>query len=124
MKVLFTSPAKECIYAVLEAKDDLLTSIKKLADENNVEQGFVLALGNLRKLCLGFATDVGKFKKIEIEEPLEITTAFGSIWMEEEKKNIHVHINAASIDGKVYGGHLLEDTLINWTGVVVILKTQ
>lgn len=124
MKILFTSPAKECIYAELEAKEDLLLSIKKLVKENNIEQGFVLALGNLRKLCLGFATDVGKFKKIEIKEPLEITNAFGSIWKEGEETKIHVHINAAKIDGKVYGGHLLEDTLINWTGVVVILKTQ
>jgi len=121
VKVLNSSEIKKIIYAKLDPKEDLYEAIVKLVKDNEIKFGFLIALGTLERLRIGHANPDKTFKEIVIDKPLEISTAFGRIWVDDEP-NIHIHITVGDREGRAYAGHLLEGSTVALLAEVILLK--
>ncbi|MEM4310881.1 MAG: DNA-binding protein [Nitrososphaerales archaeon] len=121
MKVLNSAEIKKVIYAQLEPKEDMYRAIVKLVEENDVNFGFLVALGTVERLRIGHAKPDKTFTEIIVDKPLEISTAFGRIWR-DEKPQVHVHITAGDKEGRAYAGHLLEGSPVAILAEIMILK--
>ncbi|RVT99998.1 DUF296 domain-containing protein [Mucilaginibacter limnophilus] len=97
-------------YALVFAKgDEILSGLTEFAQKNNVKNARFTAIGDAMTARVGWY-DKGKkmFKVIPITEPAEITSLVGDIAVYNNKPAVHAHINLATQDGIVHGGHLLE----------------
>lgn len=100
---------------------DVLESLRQVVEEQDIRAGAILTgLASLRRLRIrdvknlpeGFP-EVRPDQQInEIEGPLEVINFAGLIMVHEGKILIHPHVTAADSCGKVYGGHLLEGTIV------------
>jgi uncharacterized protein len=99
------------VFAHLEKGDDLLLSVKKLAEERDIKAGAWYAIGTLSKARFYFYRP--KPNPITLEEPLEIVACLGSISHHEGAANVHGHIDVTDSEFKSRGGHLLEGSIVD-----------
>lgn len=100
----------------LHKGDYLKESIKDICIKNNIKAGVVVSsVGSLDKARIrnALATEVKEFN-----EPLEIISLNGTVSIER----IHLHISVSNNDYNVYGGHLMEGSIVNTTVELVILN--
>ena len=74
-------------------EDILLGSISGLGAASYVEMGL-------------YDVEKQAFTGTILEQPLEVTSLIGSVTEMDGKPYLHVHIGAADVNGKAYGGHL------------------
>ncbi|MBR2402848.1 MAG: DNA-binding protein [Lachnospiraceae bacterium] len=98
----------------LHRGDDLLNSIKNLAQEKHVKAGVVLsAVGCVLKARLRDASGV---TIRDIEEHCEIVSLNGTV----SEKRCHLHLALPKEDLSTVGGHMVEGCIINTTCELVI----
>ena len=100
----------------LHKGDYLKESIKDICIKNNIKAGVVVSsVGSLDKARIrnASATEVKEFN-----EPLEIISLNGTVSIER----IHLHISVSNKDYNVYGGHLMDGSIVNTTVELVILN--
>lgn len=100
----------------LSYKSDLLDSINQICVNNNIKSGFVNLIGAVSTLKLGyFMQDTQKYvylDDIKDNHPLEICSCTGNISLRDDKPFAHLHVVASNKDGKCFGGHLMQGTII------------
>ena len=114
------------VVARLDAGEDLLLSLTKLAEGNNIKAGWFNIIGGLKKIVYGLYED-GKYKNItkEARHCFELLPTAGNVSIKEGKVLIHAHINATDEeDGTAYGGHLMEGTLVYPFAEVVLYEVD
>ena len=98
----------------LHRGDDLLGSIRALAEEAAIEAGVVLsAVGCISR---GVVRDASGVNLKTIDEPCEIVSLNGTV----SRTRCHLHIALAKEDLSAVGGHLVEGCIINTTCELVI----
>lgn len=98
----------------LHRGDDLLGSIRALAEEAAIEAGVVLsAVGCISR---GVVRDASGVKLKTIDEPCEIVSLNGTV----SHTRCHLHIALSKEDLSAVGGHLVEGCIINTTCELVI----
>ena len=98
----------------LHRGDDLLLSIKKLANEQQIKSGVVLsAVGCILK---GRLRDASGVNVRDITEHCEIVSLTGTI----SANRCHLHISLSKEDLSTIGGHLQEGCIINTTCELII----
>ena len=98
----------------LRRGDDLLLSIRALAEEHHIPAGVVLsAVG-----CVSSARvrDASGVTVREIAEPCEIVSLNGTV----SEARCHLHIALSKEDLSTVGGHLVEGCMINTTCELVV----
>jgi len=107
----------------LDAGEDILKTLTKMAEENGIKAGTFSLIGGLKKLSCGLF-DNGVYHNIIKEAKkycFELLPTGGNITMKEGKIFVHCHIIAANEeDGTATGGHLLEGTIVYPTAEVVM----
>ncbi len=102
--------------AVFQAGDDALAGLVELArDEDLATAGFT-AIGGFRRAAVGwYDPDLRGYRRIEIEEQVEVLSLVGDITGsvvgrggEAPAPTIHAHVVLGRRDGSTAGGHLLE----------------
>src|SRR3990172_9413228 len=100
----------------LKPDADLVKEIKRICDENDIEAGVILSgVGGLSKAKIRVPVIDGKTKYIEPEN-LEIVSLDGTV----SKNGIHIHVSGSDVEGKVWGGHLKEGSIVRMTCELVI----
>ena len=95
---------------------DLMLSIKKLCEENNIAAGVVLsAVGCISK---GRVRDASGVTIREISDHCEIVSLNGTV----SRERCHLHIALSKEDLSTIGGHLCEGCIINTTCELVIAE--
>lgn len=98
----------------LHRGDDLLGSIRALAEEAAIEAGVVLsAVGCISR---GVVRDASGVNLKTIDEPCEIVSLNGTV----SRTRCHLHIALSKEDLFAVGGHLVEGCIINTTCELVI----
>lgn len=98
----------------LHRGDDLLLSIKQLANERNIKSGVILsAVGCILK---GRLRDASGVTIRDITEHCEIVSLTGTI----SANRCHLHIALSKEDLSTIGGHLQEGCIINTTCELII----
>lgn len=98
------------VYAViLDSGDEVNECLLHFAREQNLGASHLTAIGAFEHVVLGyFDLEKKDYKRIPINEQVEVVSLVGDIALNEGRPNLHVHVVVAKADGSAWGGHLLE----------------
>ena len=98
----------------LRRGDDLLRSVEKIAQEEQLELAVILsAVGCVSR---GRVRDASGVTVRDINEDCEIVSAAGTV----SRKRCHIHVSFSKEDLSTVGGHLMEGCIINTTCELVL----
>ena len=93
--------------------DDLLLALERLCQEHQITLGEVRALGAVTQARVGYYDqEKRQYYFLDLNQPLEILSLVGNISLKDGKPMVHAHVTLADKEGRAYGGHLAEGTLI------------
>jgi len=102
------------IVARIEKGEDILGSIRRLAEKDKILSAELEGIGSLSKAKLGHYDFTTKKYHFEVfNEDLEILTLSGSISSLGNKPLPHIHVTLGKRDFTVLGGHLDEGSSAN-----------
>lgn len=100
----------------LRSGQDLLDSIQKLVNANNVRAGVILSgVGSLKTSNIRVAVIEGKVTYINPVN-LEIDSLHGTV----STNGCHLHITVSDVKGKAMGGHVKNGCIVRTTCEIVI----
>ncbi|AXY03096.1 DNA-binding protein [Vibrio alfacsensis] len=93
---------------------DLKLSLAKLVEQHGIKAGSIAS-------CVGCVSDLtlrlaGAQSTLIKQEAFEIVSVMGTLTPEHQ----HVHISVSDREGRVWGGHLLDGTIIDTTAELII----
>lgn len=97
---------------------DLKTELEKFVKANNIRAGFIITcVGGLSQVAMRMAGAMPDKQDIRTYEgDFEITSLVGTVSV----NGVHLHMAVSDKEGKSFGGHLKEGTIIHLTAEVVI----
>lgn len=97
-------------YAVVfDTGDEIISGLTAFAKEQGLEASDFTALGAFSSAMLGFfEIEQKEFRKIPIEEQVEVLSLVGNITIDEGAPKVHAHVVLGLSDGTTRGGHVLE----------------
>ena len=98
----------------LRRGDDLLRSIEKIAQEEQL--GLAVILSAVGCVSRGRVRDASGVTVRDINEDCEIVSATGTV----SRKRCHIHVSFSKEDLSTVGGHLMEGCIINTTCELVL----
>src|SRR5207247_7712138 len=95
---------------VFDKGDEVTVTLLQFAKANQLTASYFTALGSFSDATLGFFERERKdYKRIEIEEQVEVMSLFGNIAQDESGQHkLHAHVVIGKSDGSAHGGHLLK----------------
>lgn len=104
----------------LDPGEEIVSSLMKLADEEDIKLAVFNGLGAINEFELGlFDTENKKYHSNKYLGPFEITSLHGTLTRKDNEPYVHAHLNASDINNKVIGGHL-GNAKISATGEIII----
>ncbi|MDI9643752.1 MAG: DNA-binding protein [Candidatus Verstraetearchaeota archaeon] len=92
---------------------DLLVSIRDAAEGLRIGAGVFTVIGALKKATLYYyLQDEKRYWKNTFDTPLEIASGIGNIASKDGETVVHCHVVLADKDGRCFGGHLAEGSLV------------
>ena len=100
--------AKE--FAVIFAKgDEAFSGLMEFAEKYHVGSGHFTAIGALSRATLGWFDLQNKmYRKIPIDEQVEVLSMVGDFALYQGKPALHTHMTVGHRDGRTSGGHVIE----------------
>lgn len=112
----------ETIVLRLEKGEEVIESIKKLCEKEDIKAGSISGLGASNQVVVGlFKVDEKKYYSNTFEEDFEITNLTGNISRMNGQVYLHIHGTFANAEGKCIGGHL-NKAVISATSEIIINK--
>lgn len=104
--------------------EEVITTLSSFVEEQKILGGFVVGLGALKDLTLGYFDSTRKeYVKKFFPEDFEFGNLTGSISYLEDKPFVHAHVTAGGADFKAVTGHLFSAT-ISATGEFFIIPSE
>lgn len=89
--------------------DEVLSGLKEFAIKYHVKSAHFTAIGDAKSARFGWYDASKKmFKVMHIDQFAEVTSLMGDISVYNNNPVVHAHVNLATEDGTVHGGHLFE----------------
>ncbi|HEY0385823.1 MAG TPA: PPC domain-containing DNA-binding protein [Pyrinomonadaceae bacterium] len=90
--------------------DEVVSGLLAFAKEQSLAASHSAGIGACERVTLGFFELERKdYKKIPINEQVEVMSLIGNISLEESgEPKVHAHVVVGLQDGTAHGGHLLE----------------
>ena len=99
--------------------EEVVSLLTRLIDEEKITCGRVTGIGATDKITIGlYSVDTQEYRKVTIEEEMEILSLSGNLTRKDGNPYVHVHGAFATLD-KVYGGHVNE-VWISATAEIII----
>ena len=97
----------------LKKGDDLLGALTSLCTEANIRLGKIQAIGTVSKAVVGFYLQEPRdYVTLDYDYHQEIISLQGNVSIRDDKPEIHVHLALSNGQGKLYGGHLMDGTIV------------
>jgi uncharacterized protein len=95
---------------VFDTGDEVAAGLLAFAREHRLAGSHFKGIGACERVTLGFfELDRKDYKKIPINEQVEVMSLIGNICLEESgEPKVHAHMVVGRRDGSAHGGHLLE----------------
>ena len=101
--------AERTFAVVLETGDEAMACLSAFAREQRLSASQFTALGAFQGCVLGYFDWQEKdYRRIPIEEQVEVLALVGDIALDEGEPKLHAHVVVGKADGSAHGGHLLE----------------
>ena len=86
-----------------------MAGLLAFAVAQSVSAAHFTAIGAFSRAVLGyFDWKTREYRRIPVEEQVEVVTLMGDVVMEGQKPKVHAHATLAKRGGVTVGGHLLE----------------
>jgi len=109
IKLIGESGPVKTYVLVFSPGDEILSGLKEFAIKYQVKSAHFTAIGDASSAKIGWYDQSKKmFKVNELHTFAEVTSLIGDIAEYNGNPVVHGHINLATEDGIVHGGHLLE----------------
>ena len=97
-------------YAVILAHgDEAIGALQQFVREQQIDAAALTAIGAFERAVIGyFDWDRKDYKRIPVDEQVEVLSLLGDVAEADGKPALHVHAVLGRSDGSVVGGHLLE----------------
>ena len=113
MAVMKRVKPKELFMGKLSHGSDLLEEITDICRRENVQLGWIEALGAVQRARLGFYNqETHEYEFITVDQPLEITKLVGNVSLKDNSPFVHAHVTLADKKGNAYGGHVVSGTVV------------
>jgi predicted DNA-binding protein with PD1-like motif len=108
---------------VMDSGDEVVATLTRFAKEQGLAGSHFTAIGALRGVVLGFFDwDIKDYRRIVLDEQVEVLSLLGDITLDEGEPRLHAHIVVGRADGTAHGGHLLE-AHVRPTLEIVLIET-
>jgi uncharacterized protein len=105
---------------IFDKGDEFMSGLTSFAKEKNLGGSHFTAIGAFRSVMLGYFDRHKKdYKKIPIEEQVEVLSLVGDIALKDGAPQVHAHVVVGKSDGTAHGGHILEARV--WPTLEVVL---
>ena len=105
---------------IFDKGDEVASGLLAFAKENKLSASHFTAIGAFERVTLGFFERERKdYKRITIDEQVEVLSLVGDIASGDDEPKVHAHVVVGKADGTAHGGHLLEARV--WPTLEVIL---
>ncbi len=103
--------------------DEVASGLTEFAEKNHIQSGHLTAIGAFSGAVLAyFDRDRKEYKKITINNQVEVLSFIGDFALDKGKPVLHAHVVVGFPDGHTMGGHLLEAHV--WPTLEVFLVTS
>src|ERR1700753_1996378 len=95
---------------VLDIGDEMIASLKKLADAERIGEASFTAIGAVNDVTLGYLDPVAKtYLKRELgSESMELVSAIGNLARLDGEPVVHCHAVVGDRELRCFGGHLFQ----------------
>ena len=111
MKSKLVHDSEEKTFAIVfDTGDEVVANLLAFAKEQKLAASHFAGIGACERVTLGFF-ELGSrdYKKIPINEQVEVMSLIGNIALEESgEPKVHAHTVVGKSDGTAHGGHLME----------------
>lgn len=123
---LIQGGAEKTFAVVFEAGEEVVAGLLRFAADQKLSAAHLTAIGAFERVILGFFELAKKdYKKIRIEEQVELLSLVGNIARDDQgKPKLHAHVVVGKSDGSAHGGHLLEASVRPTLEVVVVESSR
>lgn len=110
-----------CFVRMVEG-DDLLETIKRSAEENDIKAGAFTSIGALKDVVLGCYKN-GEYVYTRFDGPMEIASCSGNVAVDEKGEVIvHAHLVVSNEKAEAFGGHLMKGSHVGPTAELVLFE--
>jgi predicted DNA-binding protein with PD1-like motif len=104
------SDGDEKTYALIfDAGDEVAAGLLDFARRTSIADAQFTAIGAFQRAVLGyFQVQTEQYKRIPIEEQVEVLALTGDIAQQDGEPKLHAHVVVGKEDGTAHGGHHLE----------------
>ena len=100
------------IFVVLDIGDEIMSSLKQLAKDENIPSASISGIGGIGDVTLGyFDLAQNKYLHKEFLGPKEAISLIGSITWFNNEPMAHLHVCLAGADYVPIAGHLVQGTI-------------
>jgi predicted DNA-binding protein with PD1-like motif len=94
---------------VLATDDEAIAALEAFAAEQHLRGSHFTAIGAFSRVVVAYFDWASKeYRKIRIDEQVEVLSLIGDIGVEKDKPAVHAHAVLGKSDGSAHGGHLIE----------------
>jgi predicted DNA-binding protein with PD1-like motif len=105
---------------IFDKGDEVVAGLTSFAKEQRLDSSHFTAIGAFQRATLAyFQRDRKEYKKLPIDEQVEVLSLVGDIAQKGDEPTVHAHVVVGREDGTTRGGHLLEAHV--WPTLEVIL---
>jgi predicted DNA-binding protein with PD1-like motif len=96
--------------AVLDAGDELISSLKRIAVSERIGLASIQGIGAVREAVLGYLDlDQKQYLKRQFgSDSMELVSLLGNLALLEEEPVVHCHVVLGDREMRTFGGHLFE----------------
>lgn len=106
---LISSNGAKTYAVVFEAGEEAISGLSRFAKEMNLGGSRLTAIGGFQDAVLGyFELDVKDYKRIPLDQQVEVLSLVGDIALHRGEPKLHVHAVVGTSDGMAHGGHLIQ----------------
>lgn len=122
MKAKLLNADPPVTYAVaLDSGEEAVKALNAFVREKEIASGSLTAIGGFERAVVGyFEWDKKSYRKIPVEEQVEVLSLIGDVATTDGVPGLHVHAVLGRSDGSVIGGHLLEAFVRPTLEVIII----
>lgn len=110
MRSKLIAGAGEKTYALIfDTGDEAASGLLDFAKEHGLAGSHFTAIGGFSRAILGyFDPNIKDYKKIPIDEQVEVLSLIGDVAVKDGEPIVHAHVVVGKSDGTAWGGHLIE----------------
>ena len=107
-KLIYEEQGEKTFALVFDPGDEVMEELTNFAKENDLSAARFTAIGAFSDATLGyFDMEKKEYKKIPVDEQVEVLSLVGDVALFEGEPKLHVHAVLGRSDGTTRGGHLL-----------------